>query len=1071
MSLAARSPRSRKSLSAFDQNIPAPLPPTLSKGKKRAAASIGGEGLRELGLMVNNMDDMSTKKNPRSHLQPRKSILKPRGQDDTMDFTQQYAHTVAFGSLMNENEDTSRGSRQSLGPRRVSFAPNAHVRMFGGLPVKNSRASVGFNFTEATTPPSKSNHSRRSSIQNIGSVSKPNIFAPGVYTGEGEEEGEESMELEDEEGLEQQQFHPEQQAVYGDEGDESMDMEEDDMDITTQVYGGIIRRSSMAPTANNSEDLDADADTEDEQDSAEMSQLDEEQTMDFTVAIGGFLPTQAPEGALSNRNSLGYSFHNPGDDLAPNLIPGEAIEGEEYVMEETEAYGQIIGQDVSSSSGSEDTMTSRDGGGEKTMTFTYSFPHEPPAPAEDDGMDMTTSIGGIINAQDKTSTNIFAAPRQSTSATPSFARPTVASAQKSANGKRNIFGPSPSPAKSPAKSTTPHKSAAADVAKRLSFEPTTASGGSRKRAREEEEGDGGSAKKSRADVAADEVFGTPSVMEREDVREQKRLFPTTTPQVDPGQQVLSARRSSLGTAMRLSLSNEAPVEPAEKAEQVENFPAEEEPQAISLAAFLEMTGVQFMEGLPGMNRRKSSAARGVLGQSYAGDREFALHEYTEAQVNHVFLNMYNWAANKLRDDINTGNEELAAVEARCDEDSPPVIQEYLSASEEDRQLFEMTFKSFKTNTHLKAREMWYDWKRQLLETIEPEVAGALQGMQDDAVKLEAINGELRDLLPLMRKRKQELEVELAKERQAVKEVAQCDQAELAGYREGIAEQSAQIAVFSTELHDAQSKLSTLASKLEELMAKRHECEAAIAHAKSQCDQFTRSDAVRLQEEYTSLQHLHLWRPLKTLPNYLSLSYDNEISVSFSCQNYIPDISSAELEYLEKDSEGKGKKGTGLASGKGWKGESPTSCLFEITKAAMQELFKQNDITISSFIQSTGHLWSQSQRLRAELRYLTFHHPLTISYDPSSTQMQVGAGVMVREKKSKVVVEFGIGKGDVGGFPGSLGAMEVGVKTIYGSADAGVLGQVAKQTIKLSRPEACLGTLLQVCAEVANKYSS
>ncbi|ODN92072.1 hypothetical protein L198_05744 [Cryptococcus wingfieldii CBS 7118] len=1059
MSLAARSPRSRKSLSAFDQNIQhdiKPLAPALSKGKKRAAASIGGEGLKELGLMVNKMYDMTAKRNPRHHLQPRKSILKPRGEDDTMEFTQQYAHTLAFGSLPDENSDPSRGARHSLGGRRVSFAPNAHVRMFGGPTAKNPRASVGLNFTEATNPPSKSNHSRRSSIQNIGSVSKPNIFAHGVYTGEGEGEGEESMEIEDEEGFEQ---HPDQQAGYEDQGEESMDMEEDDMDITTQVYGGIIRRSSMAPSANNSEELDADADTEDEADSTDHSQLDEEQTMDFTVAIGGFLPTQAPEGALSNRNSIGYSFHDPNGGFAPNLIPGEAIEGEEYVMEETETYGQIIGQDVSFSSGSEDTMTSRDGGGEKTMTFTYSFPHEASAPAEDDGMDMVTSVGGIITSPEKTASNVFAAPRQSTSATPSFARPTVASTRRSSTGKRNIFGPSPSPAKSPAKSTTPRKSAAADVAKRLSFEPTSASGSGKKRAREDQE-DTEIAKRSRVDVVADEVFGTPNVFD-EEAREQKRLFPTTTPKVDPGQQVLSARRSSLGTAMRLSFSHEAPVAQAEKVGEVEDFPVEEEPQAISLGAFLEMTGVQFMEGLPGMNRRKSSAARGVLGQPYGGDREFALHEYTEAQVNH--------AANKLRDDINTGNEELLAVEARCEDDSPPVIQEYLSASEEDRQLFEMTFKSFKTNTHLKAREMWYDWKRQLLETIEPEVAGALQGMQEDAIRLEAINGELKYLLPLMRKRKQELEEELVREREAVKEIAQCDQAELAGYREGIAEQSAQITVFSTELNDAQTKLSALASKLDELLTKKHECEAAIAHAKSQCDQFTRSEAVRLQEEYTSLQHLHLWRPLKTLPNHLSLSYDNEISVSFSCHNYIPDISSAELEYLEKDSQEKGKKG--VASGKGWKGESPTSCLFEITKAAMKDLFKQKNITISSFIQSTGHLWSQSQRLRAELRYMTFHHPLTISYNRSSTQMQVGAGVMVRGKKSKVVVEFGIGKGDVGGYPGSLGAMDVGVKTIYGSADASVLEQVAKQTIKLSSPEACLGTLLQVCAEVASKYSS
>lgn len=112
------------------------------------------------------------------------------------------------------------------------------------------------------------------------------------------------------------------------------------------------------------------------------------------------------------------------------------------------------------------------------------------------------------------------------------------------------------------------------------------------------------------------------------------------------------------------------------------------------------------------------------------ERDFALHEYTEAQVNSIFLNMYTWASNKLFQDIQTGDEELAAVSARCDIDSPPVIQEYLAASDEDKQLFEMTFKSFKTNTHLKAKEMWYDWMWQLLETIKPDVQTVLTGMKE-----------------------------------------------------------------------------------------------------------------------------------------------------------------------------------------------------------------------------------------------------------------------------------------------------------------------------------------------------
>ena len=86
------------------------------------------------------------------------------------------------------------------------------------------------------------------------------------------------------------------------------------------------------------------------------------------------------------------------------------------------------------------------------------------------------------------------------------------------------------------------------------------------------------------------------------------------------------------------------------------------------------------------------------------------------------------AANKMREDISSGQSDLAATEQDCDLDNPPVIREYLSASDEDKQLFEMTFKAFKTNTQLKAREKWYDWKTELMGSVMPHVEEMLAGM-------------------------------------------------------------------------------------------------------------------------------------------------------------------------------------------------------------------------------------------------------------------------------------------------------------------------------------------------------
>ena len=93
----------------------------------------------------------------------------------------------------------------------------------------------------------------------------------------------------------------------------------------------------------------------------------------------------------------------------------------------------------------------------------------------------------------------------------------------------------------------------------------------------------------------------------------------------------------------------------------------------------------------------------------------------------------------MKDDISSGQSDLTATENLYDLNNPPVIREYLSASDEDKQLFEMTFKAFKTNTQLKAKESWYVWKMDLLGLVRPDVKEILAGMRE--VSLSEMQGD------------------------------------------------------------------------------------------------------------------------------------------------------------------------------------------------------------------------------------------------------------------------------------------------------------------------------------------
>ncbi|KAK4685733.1 hypothetical protein P7C73_g4411, partial [Tremellales sp. Uapishka_1] len=1132
MSLAARSPRKRMSMSLQEHNLnldnmTIPITEKGFKFKKRSAVSIGGEGLGKFGFSTGSAtEEMSPRRKARRSMQPRKSILKslplPSAtsstaltEDTTETFTRQYANTINFTSASQRTMDSedadanARKGRLSLA-RRVSFAPSAHVRMFEtnteSLSASTSAIpqSGGHQSKVRTGPrPSNSSHSRRSSIAYMQQLAQP---PANIFMQQGEEQGEESMDLETEsEGSDDDDGNglsgfsgeggpftfgavPSASGELDAEGEEE-DEDEMEMEETQVVFGGIMRRASMAQSV-----MSEDSERE-----------DEEKTMDFTIAIGGMMPNSPPVGAYRDRNSIGYTVPGPpGEQTGPILLPGEGEDDDDGMeFEETIAMGGILVDDTMSSDGD-----SSMGGREKTMTFSLrgdgqdtigmdftiaqggiidGFSAETQA-----GMDFTAAIGGIAHQEDTGRMDLTVAaggiaqapptPRSHSrnlptntrpmSGTPSFARPTASSASKTkTTEKRNIFAPSPSPFKS----TTPRKSGmdtAGEVAKRLSFGSATSSVG-KKRVREEEAAEGeGSVKRGKS--MTEEIFGTPSVSKAPAPR-KSFLLPgneTAAPRKSflfakdtevPALATSPARRKSVGPAPAVaSAPYSEPEQEPEIAEDEVDMVVERQEEVwegeiptIPLATFLEMAGVGFIDNLPGINkRRKSAVSRSVLGTSYnGGDRDFPLHEFTAAHLYSIYINMYEWASGKMAADIQEGLEALMQTEAHADLHNPPVIQEYLSASDEDRPLFEMTFKNFKRNVVLKARERWYDWKSELMKTMKPNVEAVWEGMKEDDAHLTQMKESSDTLLPDLRARHAALVAELDSERMAVKEIEACDQDQVNDLRAAIEEQTAQIQVFSSELAETTSKLEKLDGQLSVTEAKKAEHLSAVSAAKSSCDQYTRSDVTRLQEEYNSLQQLHLWRPMEITPGGLSLTFDDEIKVSFASTDYVPTLRSALVEMTSES-----------------KDTAATVNLFEMFKLMIGDLeCAKGCSTLPSFIQKAGQLWTASQRLRAEFRLVHTRYPMTYRVTDDIGSFMATATMMLPNVQSKIRVSFEISRETMWHWPGSIAKVESSVEVVYGSADADLLSEAARLSIERATDQGYLGCFLQTCFEVEAQY--
>jgi len=492
-------------------------------------------------------------------------------------------------------------------------------------------------------------------------------------------------------------YSPHQSMTLSNPNDDTDEEEQDDgsdmdMDMDeTVAYGGILRRESNVTVI----EADITADMSEDMSIVTASSVDEEKTMDFTIAIGGLLPRSPPKHAARNRSSIGYSLPESPNSVVNRIRPGQTLEGdpseEEDGMEETQAFGGIMGDDTVSSI-SEQSIDGR----EKTMTFSFGDisavarqaaeqalaeeqqiqqQQQNDEDADDDeegGMSMTMALGGIVSNQSPGS-----GLTQSAEDAPSFARPTLSSSQRSREPtpkKRNVFAPSPSPNK---QSSTPRTgmAVAGEVAKRLSFGSVTSSAGKKRPlAAMEDLNENSSAKKAKLSSSTNVFAPAPSVT-KANIFEQGLSKSTSAPSTAasstsvnlsasvpakriPSPVKLAKRLSVASSPGRSRASLAAPVpwmsiaqppksprrsmnaarsttpqrlppkspgkSPALRRMLGENVHREEieaaeqlhdgmDAPTISLARFLELVGVEFMENLPKVQRK--SLANG-LGHSY-----------------------------------------------------------------------------------------------------------------------------------------------------------------------------------------------------------------------------------------------------------------------------------------------------------------------------------------------------------------------------------------------------------------------------------------------------------------------
>ncbi|CAE6463533.1 unnamed protein product [Rhizoctonia solani] len=472
---------------------------------------------------------------------------------------------------------------------------------------------------------------------------------------------------------------------------------------------------------------------------------------------------------------------------------------------------------------------------------------------------------------------------------------------------------------------------------------------------------------------------------------------------------------------------------------------------ISASNFLKMTRISFMDGLT--VKRRSTIGLGVLSRRRSGEKEPVpgVADYVTAMTIGVpQLETYNYAAKELKEYISNGKKAIKILEEDLDANNPYLFKEYLASGEEDRRAIEETLGGHKEAMRMRSKMSWYKWRHNFVSDMQVAADRETELLQQDLESLRAIGTQLTEPIPSLREQHAKLKAQLAAERAAVEAAKDCDPEIMSELKVGIAEQSAQIESYKTDIQSSTAKLEKLKAKLEEAETDKRTLQGQIRLHQDKLDALHPTvEVVNLREEFEKLQRLHLWHAVKLEEKFIELRYDDHYRVQMECVAFKPIPSGCRILVIPP----KGKQTD----------EFPV--LSELVLDLAQAMIRQAiNLNLKKVVRMLGRLWTSVSHLRCNLRLLAMKYPVTITRTECGFGFKATTRVRFPSAKGLAKITFVSEEQHIRDWGKQLNTLGVNVDVVFGNLDCNLLVDVIRERLSDAIIEESYGLLLDACAD-------
>ncbi|KAK4141877.1 uncharacterized protein C8A04DRAFT_13710 [Dichotomopilus funicola] len=323
---------------------------------------------------------------------------------------------------------------------------------------------------------------------------------------------------------------------------------------------------------------------------------------------------------------------------------------------------------------------------------------------------------------------------------------------------------------------------------------------------------------------------------------------------------------------------------------------EDDGERMHLQDFLNMTSIRFME-LTTTKRRHTIAPGGQSGsrESAAADAadDMSLERCVVAGACTVpMLELYQHSCRELKKYISEGRRIVREIETETFEENPPLFREYLTATPEFRGLMDTQFKNVKTHARLLSKAMWYEWRMKLLQDgLREGLRQTAEGMDADDARLKQRERMLAEVvLPDLLARREALEREVEELEVVVREMEDCDPAELADARAELEEVENGLAEKTRMWEELKGEMEEVVREGEQLAERKQRCLEEIREAEQMREAYRgwSSEEINKHRAQTdAIEKHHGWAIVSIAQTTITMRYRREVELTFDLASFQP----------------------------------------------------------------------------------------------------------------------------------------------------------------------------------------